>query len=84
MTNFWKSFSFRTTENHVESYQALLDEWGALSVTLEDAEDQPLLEPLPGETPIWDQVVVTALFSQSFDETQMIRYLKENQNINVK
>ena len=35
---------------------------GAASVTLEDAEDSPLLEPAPGETPLWPTVVVTGLF----------------------
>ncbi len=35
---------------------------GALAVTLEDAGAQALLEPAPGETPLWDQVSVSALF----------------------
>jgi ribosomal protein L11 methyltransferase len=34
-----------------------------LSVTLEDEADQPLLEPGPGETPLWDAVRLTALFA---------------------
>ena len=45
---------------------AALESWlfecGALSVTLEDDADQPLLEPGPGETPLWEAVSVTALF----------------------
>ena len=48
-----------------------LEEWffaaGALSVTLEDQADQPLLEPGPGETPLWDTVQVTALFAGDHD-----------------
>ena len=48
-----------------------LEEWffaaGALSVTLEDQADQPLLEPGPGETPLWDTVQVTALFAGDYD-----------------
>ena len=48
-----------------------LEEWffaaGALSVTLEDQADQPLLEPGPGETPLWDAVRVTALFAGGYD-----------------
>ena len=48
-----------------------LEEWffaaGALSVTLEDQADQPLLEPGPGETPLWDAVQVTALFAGGYD-----------------
>ena len=48
-----------------------LEEWffaaGALSVTLEDQADQPLLEPGPGETPLWDAVQVTARFAGDHD-----------------
>ena len=48
-----------------------LEEWffaaGALSVTLEDQADQPLLEPGPGETPLWDTVQVIALFAGDHD-----------------
>lgn len=41
--------------------QALLDS-GALSITVTDAADQPILEPAPGETPLWSQIIVTALY----------------------
>ncbi len=35
---------------------------GATSITLEDAEDTPVLEPAPGTTPLWPSVRVKALF----------------------
>lgn len=35
---------------------------GALSITLEDAEDNPVLEPAPGTTPLWPSVRIKALF----------------------
>ena len=41
--------------------QVLLDA-GALSITLIDSEDQPIFEPGPGETPIWNLVTVVGLF----------------------
>ena len=50
--------------------QALADTFdalGALSVTLQDAADQPLFEPPPGATPLWSQVRVTALFESDAD-----------------
>ena len=47
--------------NNDKAEQALLDA-GALSVTLKDAEDKPVLEPLPGETPLWDKIILTGLF----------------------
>jgi ribosomal protein L11 methyltransferase len=36
---------------------------GALSVTLTDAADNPVLEPAPGATPLWPTVRLTALFA---------------------
>ncbi len=50
-----------------EAVDAALWELGALSVTLTDAADQPLLEPAPGEMPLWDRIVVSALFDSSAD-----------------
>lgn len=35
---------------------------GALSVTLEDAADDPILEPAPGALPLWPTVKIQALF----------------------
>ncbi|HET8691227.1 MAG TPA: 50S ribosomal protein L11 methyltransferase [Steroidobacteraceae bacterium] len=40
---------------------------GALSVTLADAGDAPVLEPAPGETPLWPAVRLRALFPGSVD-----------------
>ena len=36
--------------------EAVLVASGALSVTLTDAGDEPVLEPAPGETPLWSDV----------------------------
>ena len=44
-----------------------LVEYGALSVTLTDGGDEPLLEPAPGETPLWSDTRVTALFDAGAD-----------------
>ena len=49
-----------------QAEQTLLDA-GALSVTLKDAEDKPILEPLPGETPLWNKLTVTGLFDADID-----------------
>lgn len=48
-----------------EPFEDALFELGALSVTLEDAADDPVLEPAPGETPLWPTRVVKALFEAS-------------------
>jgi len=40
---------------------------GATSITLEDAGDDPVLEPPPGETPLWPRVRIKALFDAATD-----------------
>lgn len=44
-----------------EAAQDACFECGALAVTLADAADDPVLEPAPGETPLWPSVRLTAL-----------------------
>ncbi len=50
-----------------------LSEQGAQAVTFEDTEDQPILEPAPGETPLWNKVTVIALFETSDAVTEIER-----------
>ena len=50
---------------------------GAASVTLQDAADQPLLEPGVGETPVWDKVIVTALFDAETNTDNIIQHLQQ-------
>ncbi|MCJ8147089.1 50S ribosomal protein L11 methyltransferase [Acinetobacter sp. A3.8] len=66
----WLQIHITVQQSQVEICESLLLSLGAVSVTLDDAEDQALLEPLPGETPLWDNVIVTGIFQQ--DEEQPI------------
>jgi len=58
----WQQLHLQCKKNDVDLAEALLLEAGALSIALDDAGDQPLFEPLPGESPLWDEVILTALF----------------------
>ena len=40
---------------------------GASSVTFSDAGDDPVLEPGPGETPLWSNTRITGLFPGDAD-----------------
>src|SRR5688572_12422125 len=42
---------------------------GAIAVSLADAGDEPLLEPAPGETPLWQAVRLRALYEASVNPT---------------
>ncbi len=50
-----------------EPYEDALFALGALSVTLLDAADDPVLEPAPGATPLWPTIVVRAVFAADAD-----------------
>ncbi|MGB5276111.1 MAG: 50S ribosomal protein L11 methyltransferase [Gammaproteobacteria bacterium] len=52
----------------LENYQQVEDTLlalGAQSVTYKDAADDPILEPQPGETPLWSYAIITGLFDDS-------------------
>ncbi len=50
---------------------------GACSVTLSDVADTPVLEPGPGETPLWAETRITALFEGGTDFTELETALKK-------
>lgn len=64
----WLQIHITVNQAQVDFTETLLLSLGAVSVTLDDAEDQALLEPLPGETPLWNKVIVTGIYAQEDDE----------------
>ncbi|WJW75191.1 50S ribosomal protein L11 methyltransferase [Thiohalobacter sp. IOR34] len=68
----WIQLSLEAGDRDPDALSDLFAELGALSVTLEDAADQPLLEPAPGTTPLWSRTRVVALFPDSAD-TALLR-----------
>lgn len=60
----WKTVTASATPDTMEQLEALLWSMGAVSVTAQDAGDEPILEPGPGETPLWKDIVVTGLFEE--------------------
>ena len=63
----WQEWVVETYSHLVEPLEEWLFEQGALAVSLEDNADEPLIEPGPGETPLWQNVKVTALFTGSLN-----------------
>jgi len=47
--------------------EAVLEACGAASVTMTDAADVPVLEPAPGETPLWPATITRGLFLAGTD-----------------
>jgi ribosomal protein L11 methyltransferase len=75
----WLKLKLRVDESHAQPLADALEEWGAISVTLEDAADQPIFASFStpdgtslcrgfethwDKNPIWSRVVVTGLFPE--------------------
>lgn len=66
--------------DEIEQISEELEESGALSITLTDKNDNPVLEPEPGTTPLWPEVIIHALFALA-EEAQRVRtFLGENRS----
>lgn len=67
----WLQLELRCAREEAEAFEELLLNAGAVSVTLRDAEDEPLFEPGVGETPLWSEVLVVGLFPADADQTAL-------------
>lgn len=72
----WLQLSLQAIDHTAEQLEDALLRVGALAVTLQDAGDQPVLEPGPGETPLWAQTCVTGLFDAQTDIEVVKRQLQ--------
>lgn len=68
----WLQLRLNTTEKYADDIGDALMEIGALSVTLMDAEDVPILEPAPGETPLWQNIQMLVLFDAQINTQQTL------------
>ncbi len=73
----WIQISITTTQNNAAEIEDALLLLGAASVTLKDAEDQPILEPAPGETPLWEKAIVTGMFDDSINTVSLRESLEK-------
>jgi ribosomal protein L11 methyltransferase len=63
-------------QHEIDLLSELLESHGALSITLTDQYDDPILEPEPGMVPLWPNVVLTALFEETSNIDAMLRAVK--------
>ncbi len=66
----WLQLHIDSDASRAESLEQALSDAGAISVTMQDNADQPVLEPGVGETPLWDATRVTAIFDQREDQAE--------------
>ncbi|HEY6985197.1 MAG TPA: 50S ribosomal protein L11 methyltransferase, partial [Rhodanobacteraceae bacterium] len=73
----WLELSVIVAADQQAAVEAAFEELGALAVTLLDAEDHPIFEPAPGETPMWPQIAMSALFESGSDRIGLVHVLTE-------
>ncbi|MGL5290539.1 MAG: 50S ribosomal protein L11 methyltransferase, partial [Vibrionaceae bacterium] len=75
----WIQLKVNATQAGAEQIGDLLfEQGGALTITFLDAQDTPIFEPLPGETRLWGETDVVALFEADVDLAPVIALLKKS------
>lgn len=68
----WIELRLECPREQADAVSDALMEAGALSITLTDAADDPVLEPAPGEVPLWPRVIAVGLFDAAADIGQVL------------
>ena len=74
----WLQLRIAVNKPEVEALEDALLASGAVSVTLEDGADDPILEPGVGETPFWNSLRVTGLYPSDIHTELAFQLLSEN------
>ncbi|MFK5914688.1 MAG: 50S ribosomal protein L11 methyltransferase, partial [Woeseiaceae bacterium] len=78
----WLQLIIPTNNTDADQLSDALMEQGAVSVTLQDMQDEPMLEPAIGTTPMWSQTRAVGLFDTNQDLKEVI--LKVEQQLRKK
>ncbi|MDG6324421.1 50S ribosomal protein L11 methyltransferase [Glaesserella parasuis] len=71
----WVQIRLNSTDREAEKISDFLEDIGAVSVTFMDRQDTPIFEPLPGETRLWGNTDVVALFDAETDMKEIVSTL---------
>ena len=79
----WKQISFEVKKSETDLVSEVLMGLGSLSITYSDALDDAIYEPPVGQTPLWDNVKVNALFSSEVNQKSIETSISDICNIVV-
>ncbi len=74
----WQQLKIQIHPEHLDFIEAQLLNAGAVSITYLDAEDQPIFQIELGSTPLWDNLVLCALFEESVELDSLLTWLHKN------
>ena len=79
----WKQISFEVKKSEIDLVSEVLMVLGSQSITYSDAQDDAIYEPPVGQTPLWDNVKVNALFSSEVNQKSIETSISDICNIVV-
>ncbi|MGI9222517.1 MAG: 50S ribosomal protein L11 methyltransferase [Woeseiaceae bacterium] len=79
----WRQFVMDLETLQPDAVEEVFARHGASSITLTDAGDQPVLEPGPGETPLWPEARITGLFPAETDIAALQADLMSSLNLDA-
>ena len=79
----WLQISFQIEKSQADLISEVLTGLGSLSITYSDTLDDAIYEPPVGQTPLWDNVTVNALFSTDVNQEDIEASIFEICNVNA-
>jgi len=79
----WLQISFQIEKSQADLISEILTGLGSLSITYSDTLDDAIYEPPVGQTPLWDNVTVNALFSTDVNQEDIKASIIEICNVNT-
>lgn len=77
----WQQLKIQIIPEHVDFIEPQLLAAGAVSITYLDAEDQPVFQEELDSTPLWDSLVLCALFEEDTELGELLSWLGGNASI---
>jgi ribosomal protein L11 methyltransferase len=77
----WQQLKIQIIPEHVDFIEPQLLAAGAVSITYLDAEDQPVFQEELDSTPLWDSLVLCALFEEDTELGELLSWLGSNASI---
>jgi ribosomal protein L11 methyltransferase len=72
----WIEISVSVAREATGAAEQVLEQLGALAITLQDDADNPVLEPGPGLTPLWPAVQVLGLFDTGVERERVMEAIQ--------
>ena len=80
----WQQLKVQVRSDQIEPLEQLLLDYGGLSISYLDAEDQAVFQKVPGSTPLWDRVDLVCLFEKEANLDGLLFLLHQHPAIEEK